>query len=158
MRVGDAARQVGTSARMLRYAEQLGLVAPARTAGGYRDYRERDLLAAAAALRLQARYRVTPAALAFGLRALHDPGVASSLRQLAGLARGRRGPAGGVRPEGSGEPRRGAPVGQGRSPKGCPGGKGRGPEGVPRSIGPPGPATALDFETAKARRLLRLAA
>ena len=61
MRVGDAARQVGTSARMLRYAEQLGLVAPARTAGGYRDYRERDLLAAAAALRLQARYRVTPA-------------------------------------------------------------------------------------------------
>ena len=92
MRVGDAARQVGTSARMLRYAEQLGLVAPARTAGGYRDYRERDLLAAAAALQLQARYRVTPAALAFGLRALDDPEVASSLRQLAGLARG-----GGVR-------------------------------------------------------------
>ena len=111
MRVGDAARQVGTSARMLRYAEQLGLVAPARTAGGYRDYHERDLLAAAAALRLQARYRVTPAALAFGLRALHDPEVASSLRQLAGLAHGAS----------------------------------------------PGPATALDFETAKARRLLRLA-
>jgi MerR family transcriptional regulator, copper efflux regulator len=108
MRVGDAARQVGTSARMLRYAEQLGLVAPARTAGGYRDYRERDLLAAAAALRLQARYRITPAALAFGLRALHDPEVASSVRQLAGLAAR-------------------------------------------------GPATALDFETAKARRLLRLA-
>lgn len=111
MRVGDAARQVGTSARMLRYAEQLGLVAPARTAGGYRDYGERDLLAAAAALQLQARYRVTPAALAFGLRALHDPEVASSLRQLAGLAHGAS----------------------------------------------PGPATALDFETAKARRLLRLA-
>ena len=123
MRVGDAARQVGTSARMLRYAEQLGLVAPARTAGGYRDYGERDLLAAAAALQLQARYRVTPAALAFGLRALHDPEVASSLRQLAGLARGRRGPG---------------------NPEGCPGQA-------------PGPATALDFETAKARRLLRLA-
>jgi hypothetical protein len=97
---------------MLRYAEQLGLVAPARTAGGYRDYGERDLLAAAAALQLQARYRVTPAALAFGLRALHDPEVASSLRQLAGLARGATAP---------------------------------------------GSATALDFETAKARRLLRLA-
>jgi hypothetical protein len=110
---------------MLRYAEQLGLVDPARTAGGYRDYGERDLLAAGAALQLQARYGVTPAALAFGLRALHDPEVASSLRQLAGLARGRRGPGN--------------------------------PEGVPRSIGPPGPATALDFETAKARRLLRLA-
>ena len=109
MRVGDAARQVGTSARMLRYAEQLGLVAPARTAGGYRDYGERDLLAAAAALRLQARYRVTPAALAFALRALEDPEVAGSLRRLARLRSG---------------PDRGA---------------------------------ALDFETAKARRLLRLA-
>ena len=111
MRVGDAARQVGTSARMLRYAEQLGLVAPARTAGGYRDYRERDLLAAAAALRLQARYRVTPAALAFGLRALEDPEVAGSLRALARLIR----------------------------------------------RADPDPVAALDFETAKARRLLRLA-
>ena len=125
MRVGDAAQRVGTSARMLRYAEQLGLVTPARTAGGYRDYGEGDLLAAAAALELQGRYRVTPAALAFGLRALHDPEVAGSLRQLARLNRGRRGPGN--------------------------------PEGVPRWIGPPGPATALDFETAKARRLLRLA-
>ena len=124
MRVGDAARRVGTSARMLRYAEQLGLVTPARTAGGYRDYGEGDLLAAAA-LELQARYRVTPAALAFGLRALHDPEVAGSLRQLARLNRGRRGPGN--------------------------------PEGVPRWVGPPGPASALDFETAKARRLLRLA-
>jgi MerR family transcriptional regulator, copper efflux regulator len=93
---------------MLRYAEQLGLVAPARTAGGYRDYGQRDLAAAAFALQLQARHRVTPAALAFGLRVLEDPEVAGSLRRLASL----------------------------RSPE---------------------PATALDFETAKARRLLRLA-
>jgi MerR family transcriptional regulator, copper efflux regulator len=107
MRVGDAARQVGTSARMLRYAEQLGLVDPPRTAGGYRHYGQRDLRAAALALELQARYRVTPAALAFGLRACEDPEVAGSLRRLAAL---------------------------------------RG-----------GPGTALDFETAKARRLLRLA-
>jgi MerR family copper efflux transcriptional regulator len=114
MRVGDAARRVGTSTRMLRYAEQLGLVAPARTAGGYRDYGERDLLAATAALELQARHRVTPAALAFGLRALEDPEVAASLRRLARL-------------------------------------RGAGPEAGPR------PRTALDFETAKARRLLRLA-
>ena len=108
MRVGEVARQVGTSARMLRYAEQLGLVAPASTEGGYRDYGERDLLAAALALELQARHGVTPAALAFGLRVLDDPEIAGSLRRLARL---------------------------------------RGPD----------PATALDFETAKARRLLRLA-
>ena len=116
MRVGDAARQVGTSARMLRYAEQLGLVAPARTAAGYRNYGERDLRAAAAALELQARYRTTPAALAFGLRVLEDPEVAGSLRRLA-----------------------------------------RRIEGVPRLVGSPDPAAALDFDTAKARRLLRLA-
>jgi MerR family transcriptional regulator, copper efflux regulator len=109
MRVGDAARQVGTSARMLRYAEQLGLVAPARTAGGYRDYGERDLAAAAFALELQDRHRVTPAGLAFGLRVLRDPEVAGSLRRLARLRGGAE------------------------------------------------PGTALDFETAKARRLLRLA-
>ena len=108
MRVGDAAREVGTSTRMLRYAEQLGLVAPPRTAAGYRDYGERDLRAAAAALELQGRYGVTPAAVAFGLRALEDPEVAGSLRQLA-------------------------------------------------RVGGPGPVAALDFETAKARRLLRLA-
>ena len=119
MRVGEAARRVGTSTRMLRYAEQLGLVAPPRTAAGYRDYGERDLLAAAAALQLQARYRVTPAALAFGLRALENPEVASSLRQLARL----RGPAAG--------PARPTPA--------------------------LAPVAALDFETAKARRLLRLA-
>jgi MerR family copper efflux transcriptional regulator len=75
------------------------------------DYGERDLRAAAVALELQARYRVTPAALAFGLRVLHDPEAARSLRRLARLHRG------------------------------------TGPD----------PVSALDFETAKARRLLRLA-
>jgi MerR family copper efflux transcriptional regulator len=88
MRVGEAAERVGTSARMLRYAEQLGLVAPARTAGGYRDYGERDLRAAAVALDLQGRYGVTPAALAFGLRALEDREVAGSLRRLIRLRSG----------------------------------------------------------------------
>jgi hypothetical protein len=110
---------------MLRYAEQLGLVAPGRTAAGYRDYGQRDLRAAAAALELQAHYRTTPAALAFGLRVLEDPEVAGSLRRLTRLIRGRRG------------------LGN--------------PEGVPRLVGSPDPAAALDFDTAKARRLLRLA-
>jgi MerR family transcriptional regulator, copper efflux regulator len=110
-RVGEAAARLGTSARMLRYAEDLGLTAPPRTAAGYRAYGERDLLAAALALELQARHHVTPAALAFGLRALSDPGLAAELRQLGRLARQQ----------------------------------------------PAAPLGALDFETHKARRLLRLA-
>jgi DNA-binding transcriptional MerR regulator len=110
-RVGQAARRLGTSARMLRYAEALRLVAPPRTRAGYRLYGERDLLAAALAGELQARHGVTPAAVAFGLRALSDPELAAELRLLGRLAR------------------RGAPT----------------------------PLGALDFETHKARRLLRLA-
>jgi len=110
-RVGQAARRLGTSARMLRYAEDLGLAAPPRTAAGYRAYGEQDLLAAALALELQARYRATPAAVAFGLRALADPGLAAELRLLGRLAR--------------------------------------------QELAPP--LGALDFETRKARRLLRLA-
>jgi MerR family transcriptional regulator, copper efflux regulator len=126
MRVGDAARRVGTSTRMLRYAEQLGLVAPPRTAAGYRDYGERDLRAAAEAVALQARYQVTPAALAFGLRTLEDAEVAGSLRRLLRLR--------GAPPDHIGPPR---------------------PVAAPRPGA--GQKAALDFETAKARRLLRLA-
>jgi MerR family copper efflux transcriptional regulator len=125
-RVGEAARRLGTSARMLRYAEQLGLVDPPRGPSGYRAYGDQDLLAAALALELQARHGVAPAALAFGLRALADPDVAGELRLLARLGRHRRGP---------GNPRE-----------------------VPRWIGrDPDRGTALQFETDKARQLLRLA-
>jgi DNA-binding transcriptional MerR regulator len=45
--VGAAAARLGTTPRMLRYRESLGLLAPARTAGGYRTYDRRALLAAA---------------------------------------------------------------------------------------------------------------
>jgi MerR family copper efflux transcriptional regulator len=86
-RVGQAASRLGTSPRMLRYAEALRLVAPPRTRAGYRLYGERDLLAAALAGELQARHGVSPAALAFGLRALSDPELAAELRLLGRLAR-----------------------------------------------------------------------
>ena len=109
--VGEAAARLGTTPRMLRYAEQLGLVAPDRSGGNYRVYGERDLLAAAYYGELAGTYAVTPAALGFALRALAEPEVAARLRLLARLA-------GRERPDRS---------------------------------------AALDFETSKARRLLRLA-
>lgn len=46
MRIGELATQVGISERMLRYYEQEGLLRPARTESGYRDYGEPEVLAA----------------------------------------------------------------------------------------------------------------
>ena len=109
--VGAAAARLGTTPRMLRYREALGLVAPRRGANRYRGYDEQDLLAAACAAEIERRHGVTPAAVAFALRALSDPEVAGELRTLGRLARRREA----------------------------------------------SPVAALDFETRKAQRLLRLA-
>ena len=131
--VGGAAARLGTTPRMLRYRESLGLLAPARTAGGYRTFDHRDLLAAAYAADREERHRVSPAAVAFALRAVHDAALRDELATLARLAR--------------------------RQPEP---GRATGPAGHQASGGPsrrpePEPAGALDFETRKARALLRLA-
>ncbi|NHA01406.1 MerR family transcriptional regulator [Nocardioides sp. W3-2-3] len=47
MRIAEAARRAGVSPRALRHYEDSGLLAPARTAGGYREYDESDLARAA---------------------------------------------------------------------------------------------------------------
>ena len=168
MRITEAAQRLGTSPRMLRYRDMLGLLPPVREAapagaalvqrrrglagatpaeahvqaaaargpaaatpaeahvqaaaargrapGGlaraHRRFADDDLAAVAHALRIEQRYDVSPAALAFGLKVLTEPGVRAEVAEL-----GRR-------------------IGR---------------------ITPP-PARALDFEQERALRLLRLPA
>ncbi len=99
MRITEAAQRLGTSPRMLRYREALGLLPPllgggpgggmgggmGRGAGrgpGHRQFRDQDVAAAALALDLERRLDISPAALAFGLRVLAEPGVRAQVAEL----------------------------------------------------------------------------
>lgn len=88
MRITEAARRLGTSPRMLRYREALGLLPPVREerpagqASGHRRFTERELRAVALALELERRYDIGPAELAFGLRVLAEPEVRSRVTEL----------------------------------------------------------------------------
>jgi MerR family transcriptional regulator, copper efflux regulator len=109
MRISEAARRLGTSARMLRYREDLGLLpqvrdplpwpsGPGAGAGvgageaagvagrvhgpSHRQFSEADLEAVAAALELEHRYDISPASLAFGLRVLAEPPVRAAVADL----------------------------------------------------------------------------
>ena len=128
MRITEAAQALGTSPRMLRYRESLGLLpsvqprrgrgrlaranasAPSPAAAGHRQFSEADLAAVALGLSIERRYDISPAALSFAIRVLADPRVRAEVAEL-----GRR-------------------IGR---------------------IQPP-PARALDFEQERALRLLRL--
>ena len=85
--IGAAAQRLGTTPRMLRYRESLGLLAPPRQGGSRRVFGERELLAAGCATELEERYDVPPGALAFALRVLTEPDVAKDVRTLGALAR-----------------------------------------------------------------------
>ena len=106
MRISEAARRLGTSARMLRYREDLGLLPRVRdqlpwpsgprvplgatldAAAGrphgpsHRQFSEADLEAVAAALELERRYDISPASLSFGLRVLAEPPVRAAVADL----------------------------------------------------------------------------
>ncbi len=85
MRISEAARRLGTSARMLRYREELGLLPEVRdppAGASHRQFSEADLEAVAAALALERRYDISPASLAFGLRVLAEPPVRAAVADL----------------------------------------------------------------------------
>jgi MerR family transcriptional regulator, copper efflux regulator len=109
MRITEAAQRLGTSPRMLRYRETLGLLPAlggvganeagragraagpgagrpagpgARRGPGHRQFRDQDVAAVALALDLERRLDISPAALAFGLRVLAEPGVRAQVAEL----------------------------------------------------------------------------
>jgi hypothetical protein len=94
MRITEAARRLGTSPRMLRYRDLLGLLPPVRETTratgrapsglprGHRRFGDDDLAAVAHGLRIEQRYDISPAALAFGLKVLTEPGVRADVAEL----------------------------------------------------------------------------
>jgi DNA-binding transcriptional MerR regulator len=82
MRITEAAQRLGTSPRMLRYRESLGLLPPTHERGGHRRFGDAELRAVALGLTLEKRYDISPAELAFGLRVLADPDVRAAVREL----------------------------------------------------------------------------
>jgi hypothetical protein len=103
MRITEAAQRLGTSPRMLRYRDMLGLLPPVRAGSpatsrgrsglprAHRRFGDDELAAVAHALRIERRYDISPAALAFGLRVLTEPGVRAEVAEL-GRRAGRIGP------------------------------------------------------------------
>jgi DNA-binding transcriptional MerR regulator len=73
--VNAAARETGWSPRMLRYLEGHGLVAPERTASGYRQYQARDVMRLRALRDLRARFGLDLAGLAFLARLRREPAL-----------------------------------------------------------------------------------
>jgi MerR family transcriptional regulator, copper efflux regulator len=93
VRITEAARNLGTSPRMLRYRDSLGLLPAVRArpasqrpaAGaqaGHRRFGQPELDAVALALAIEQRYDISPAALAFGLRVLADPAARTEVAEL----------------------------------------------------------------------------
>jgi MerR family transcriptional regulator, copper efflux regulator len=83
MRITEAAKRLGTSPRMLRYRESLGLLPSVQPGhGGHRQFTERDMDAVSTALAIERRFDISPAALAFGLRVLAEPSVRAAVAEL----------------------------------------------------------------------------
>jgi MerR family copper efflux transcriptional regulator len=73
--VSKAAAETGWSARMLRYLDEHGLVAPPRTDSGYRVYGLPELNRLRALRELRRLFAVDPGDLVFARRLRREPGL-----------------------------------------------------------------------------------
>ena len=86
LKVSEAAARSGWSPRMLRYLERLSLVAPRRTAGGYRLYGPRELNQLLSLAELRERFDVELSDLVFAARLRREPELRKSVDSwLAGV-------------------------------------------------------------------------
>jgi MerR family transcriptional regulator, copper efflux regulator len=73
--VGAAAKATGWSARMLRYVEGARLIAPRRSAAGYRLYGLRELNQLRALAQLRSRFGAELTDIAFAARLRREPAL-----------------------------------------------------------------------------------
>ena len=88
----QAARTTGWSARMLRYIERIGLVAPARSASGYRLYGAGELQRLRTLRKLLTRFELGLSDVGFALRMRREPKLRAAIDEW--LAATPRRPAG----------------------------------------------------------------
>jgi MerR family copper efflux transcriptional regulator len=77
--INEAAGTTGWSPRMLRYVEQAGLVAPRRSASGYRLYGAGELQRLRTLKELLAQFDVSLSDVAFAARIAGDPALQEAI-------------------------------------------------------------------------------
>jgi MerR family transcriptional regulator, copper efflux regulator len=78
--INEAAATSGWSARMLRYVEQAGLIAPTRSSSGYRLYGPAELQRLRTLKELLARFDVGLSDVAFAARLAKDEQLQAAVR------------------------------------------------------------------------------
>lgn len=79
--IHEAAETTGWSARMLRYIERVGLVAPARSDAGYRLYRAQELQRLRTLRELLDRYELGLSDVALARRLREEPELRNALER-----------------------------------------------------------------------------
>jgi MerR family copper efflux transcriptional regulator len=77
--INEAARTTGWSARMLRYVERMGLLAPRRTRAGYRLYGPAELQRLRTLRELLVRFGLELAEVGFAARLRREPALRSAI-------------------------------------------------------------------------------